>query len=149
MRPGPCARRSALRGSSCSTHLLADRLPQLRLLGVELAAKPSRGLRRDEFKDRIAAEFTADLGHHHQSVRLTLADAKAGNVVLHVSLVVIAVFGIIELSAAVRYRSPVAPRCWRVLGDLEALTRDDVAGGGTAVAREVAYVEICIPFMGF
>jgi hypothetical protein len=37
----------------------------------------------------------------------------------------------------------------RVLGDLKALTRDDVAGGGTAVAREVAYLEICIPFMGF
>ena len=62
---------------------------------------------------------------------------------------------------AVRYRSPVAPRCWRVRRDFEALavTRSPtratlsharhVAGGGAAVAREVANVEICIPFMGF
>ena len=66
----------------------------------ELALVTLHGSEGDVFEDGLAAQLAADFGRDNQGVGLAFADAKFGDVGLHVVLVVVGVLFIVEATAA-------------------------------------------------
>jgi len=70
----------------------------------ELALVTLHGSEGDVFEDGLAAQLAADFGRDNQGVGLAFADAKFGDVGLHVVLVVVGVLFIVEATAARRFQ---------------------------------------------
>jgi hypothetical protein len=71
---------------------------------IELALVAFHCIGGDVFKDGVTAQLATNFGLDNERIGLALTNAELGDVVLDVSLIVVVMVGIVELSAARRFQ---------------------------------------------